>query len=655
MFAALAPAALGLGILAGVPLAIHLLTRKRAGLRRFPAAMLLARIEVGRSSRRRLREHAILALRTLAIVAAVLAAAGLTWRGSLLGAGTPAVIILDASASMRQLTSAGGTSFDRARAAAGQLAERLRGREVMLVIASQPPLVLGEAGHGAPAGVIASALAEAVPGFGDGDPAGALSRAVALLPQGGECFLVSDLARGSLAGIDPAALPAGVQLQLVDAGGGGGNLAVVGLACEPGVALAGRPLTVVARVANHSATSARVGVTLRIGAQVRLERIELPAGASAAVSATVTIEAVGAVAVEAELVADLPDAFPADDRRVGRLHVMPGLPVVFASDGDRDDPAGVVRPLSAALGAAGLKARHSDRAGIAAEAIGTSGPALLITAGLAEGAELGPRLKAHLDAGGAWLQVVSSPADAALAIAGVEPPVRLGARVDVSDQERGQMTVGQARLDHALLAPFEGREGLLTSVAAWRFRLTPQAPAADAVALWAYGDGTVALAERPAGAGRWLLLNCSPAAADGNLGRGEVLPLLIARLPSVLLPARDDHLAVPAGGVVTVAAAVEGPDGQGVPQHDGRVRLQQPGLYRLAGGDLLAAAVPALESDLTQVDPAVLGLRSQDAASALAAAATTPLWSWLLALVALALTAELVIAGGLPRVAGVRP
>ena len=61
------------------------------------------------------------------------------------------------------------------------------------------------------------------------------------------------------------------------------------------------------------------------------------------------------------------------------------------------------------------------------------------------------------------------------------------------------------------------------------------------------------------------------------------------------------------------------------------------------------AAVPALESDLTQIDPAVLGLTKQDATVAIAAAGATTLWSWLLALVALALAAELLIAGGLPR------
>lgn len=647
MFAALAPAALGLGVLAALPFIIHLLTRRRAGLRVFPAAELLARVEVGRSSRRRLREQVILALRTVAIIAAVLALSGLMWRGGLLGNGTPAVIVLDASASMRQLTTAGGTSFDRARAAAGQLAERLSGNAVRLIIANQPMTVLGDATAGAPSGAIASALAEAQPGFGDGDPAGAIARAVALLPQGGDCYLISDLARGSLAGIDPAALPSGVRLHLIDAGGGGANCAVVGLACEPGVALAGRPVTVSARVANFSAAPARLGVTLRVGTQVHLDQIELPAGGFAIVSTTLTIDAIGAVAVEAELAGELPDALPVDDRRAGRFQVMPGLPVVLASDADRDDPAGVVRPLLAALGAAGLEVRHSDRAGIAAEAVAGAGPSLLITAGLEPGVDLAARLGAHLNAGGAWLQVVASEGDAALTIPGIEPPVRLGARQDVSDQERGLVTVAQARLDHALLAPFQGRESLLTAVGAWRFRLTPQLPAADAVPVWAYSDGTIALAERPAGAGRWLLLNCSPGAADGNLGRGEVLPLLIARLPAVLLPPRDERLGQDAGTDVAIDAAVEGPDGRGIAVVDGRVRLHHLGVYRLAGGKLLAAAVPGLESDLTPLDPKVLGLERSAASDALDATRTTPLWPWLLALVALALTAELALAGGL--------
>ena len=98
---------------------------------------------------------------------------------------------------------------------------------------------------------------------------------------------------------------------------------------------------------------------------------------------------------------------------------------------------------------------------------------------------------------------------------------------------------------------------------------------------------------------------------------------------------------------MAIDVAVEGPDGRGVAVAEGRVRLHQPGIYRLAGGNLLAAAVPGIESDLGQLDPQVLGLERRTTDDALAATSSTPLWPWLLALVAIVLTAELLLAGGL--------
>ena len=216
------------------------------------------------------------------------------------------------------------------------------------------------------------------------------------------------------------------------------------------------------------------------------------------------------------------------------------------------------------------------------------------------------------------------------------------------------MAVAQARLDDPLLLPFQGREALLRGVAAYRYFLTPQGAAADAAVLWAYADGTIALSERPVGAGRWLQLNCSPAALDSDLARGEVLPLLLARLPAALLPARNERLTHDAGGTLAAGAALSGEDGRVLPVEGGRVRLDRPGLYRAPGGALEAVAIPALESDLRQLDPALLKIDASSAERAADAAAVQPLWPWLLALAVLALGLEGLLAGGLGRAQGAR-
>jgi hypothetical protein len=646
MFAALVPLLGVLGILAGVPVLIHLLTRQRTITRDFPAARLLTRVAVGRSQRHRLRERMTLLLRTLAIIAGVLAAIGLLWRGTLLGDGRPAVIIVDASASMQQRDQSGNTAFAAARSVAGRLAAQLVGRSLTVMVASQPPQVV----QGSTAGDVVALLAESKPGFGDGDITGVLGQALTALPQGGDIYLISDLARSSLIGVDPATMPAGITLHLVAVPGGGDNVAVVGLQCEPGIALAGRPVLVSARVANYGISAVEVGVTLRVGPQTEVVRITIPAGSIINVPHRVTFDAVGAVAIEAEItVPNSQNALSSDDRRFGRLQVLPELQAVLVTNADRDDPNGVVRPLQAALIAGGLSVRHSDRAGIANDGVNA---AMVVTAGLTAGPLIEERLLAHVTSGGTWVHVITSEADAALTMPQQEPPIQLGSRVDVSTQERGVMTIGQARLDHSLLAPFQGRESLLTTVAAYRYRLTPQAPAADAIALLAYADGTVAMAERPVGRGRWVILNCAPSAVDSTLGRGEVLPLLFAQMPTSFLPSSSDQVSRDAGKSVSVDGQWEGPQGQALAVVDGHIRLEVPGIYRRTGGELIAAAIPSVESDLKQVDPAVLGLRQHAADAALTATATTPLWPWALVFMLMALGIESLIAGGLRRGTG---
>ncbi len=651
MITFLVPAALGLLAIAAAPPVVHLLTRRRAQVRPFPALALLARVQAGRARLSRLRERAVLSLRTIAIAACALAAAGALVHGSWSStAGRPAVVVVDGSASMRQ-AGADGSSWSRARSAAGRLLESLRARPRAVVIAANParrssPRPVAELG------AALALLAESEPGAGDGGAGEAIAAAVAMLGDDGDLYFVTDLARGSLGGIDPAALPKTVSFHLVDAGGGGANVAVVGLSCEPGVAIAGRPLTVQARVADYGPSAIDTRVRLQVGSHATLLDVHVPAGGSSTVSCQLTPESVGFLAVSAEVPSG--DALADDDRRCGAIEVVSSLRALVVGDGDRNDAAGAIRPLAAALGAAGLDVRSTDGAGLAAEERRSD---ILVTAGIADAAAAAPAVRAHLQAGGAWVQVIVGDGDAAIAtaLAPIAPPFACGPRIDVSEQERGSMGLGQARLDHPLLAGFVGRESLLGEVVSYRYRLTPGGPAADAVPLLAYADGSLALAERPVGSGRWLELNCSSAAIDSTLSRSSVLAMLVARLPLALLPARAAELAREAGAALPVAAGIAyiGADGAAadapVAVIDGQARLARPGLYRLSGGGLVAAAVPAPESDLRRLDPALVHLSAESVDRATSASGESPAWPWLLVLAALALVGESWLAGGARR------
>jgi hypothetical protein len=634
----LLPAALGLAALAAVPIVVHWLTRQRARRLDFPAAALLARAAGGLTRRNRLRERVVLALRALALAAAGLAAAG-PWLSGLSGDTRPAAIILDASCSMRQVGD-GATSFARGRAAAARLVETLAPRPVIAFVAG------AEAVRSSPAptsgaGAAKALLADATASYGDGGLPAAVAAAVRALDGPGDIFVVSDGSRAALAGVDAGRLPDGVRLHLLDAGGGGANRGVVAIACEPGQAVAGRPLRLAARVANYGPEDATVPVRLSCGPAARSADLRVPAGGSAVLELVLTPNDAGWLTASAEIGGG--DALAEDDRRDAAIAVLPGLVAVVAGDGARDDAAGALRPLAAGLEAAGFAVRLSDGSGLAAGA--ADGAALVATAGLSSDAAA-PALAAHLAAGGTWLQVLAGEADAKLRPAGAAPPAEPGPRLDLAGEGKAPVTLARARLEHALFEPFAGREALLAQVSALRLIATPGGAAAGAEALASWSDGNVALAERRLGPGRWLMLNASTGAVDATLARSEAWPLLCGRIAALCAAPTREDAAEPAGGAIA-AAWLADPAGVRVEAREGRVLLDRPGIWRGDAGRAVAAAVPAGESDLRR-----LGGGSAPAESAEAAierAERRPLWPWLLALAAACLAAELLIAGAVGR------
>jgi hypothetical protein len=273
--------------------------------------------------------------------------------------------------------------------------------------------------------------------------------------------------------------------------------------------------------------------------------------------------------------------------------------------------------------------------------------AVVMTVALARPPADGRALSAHLLGGGALLQVLVSDADAALggALGGIDPPLLPLPPVELSDRRRG-LALGEITLDHPLLDGLRGREPLLRQIEAWRYR--PATLGVGATRLLTWEDGSVALAERRISAGRWLALAISPADRDSNLAALEVLPLITARLGQVLLPRSRDDCALSCGVAVPSSVPLQAADGHLVPVIDGACSLMSPGLYR-ANERLIAAAIPGLESDLRQVPPPVGSERTSDGATAIAAAATQPLWHWLLVAALGALLVESLLTGALRR------
>lgn len=626
MIAWLAPGALIALAAAALPLAIHLLTRRNRRERAFPALRLLQAAEAGRARFARLRDRLALALRTLALAALALAIAGPSCSGDA-AHGQAMSIIIDASASMRQ-RHGGGTSWDLAVAEARSRLGAHAGPAQVVIAGDEPRRSRPEPGAGR--GAELALLASAGPGYGAGAAARELAAAALRLSQsgGGTLLLIADGSRSAWAGVDPAMIPPGVRFAAIDAGGGGANLAVRAISAEPGLAVAGAEVRIAAEVANYGAAEARVGVELLVDGARRTADLVIPPGGSAVLSERFRPAGPARrIAVEAGILASAGgDALADDDRRHGVLELVAALPVVVASDADATDTAGPLKPVLAALAAAGLEPRVVRGEALVDALAGAGAPPALCTVALAAPPP-GLAMQAHLLDGGAWLQFLATPADVALAggLPDLAAPLVAAPPSDLADRPRG-LGVRLLRPEHPLLAGLAGRDGLTGQIEAWRYR--PCALGDGAVGLIAFLDGSLALAERAAGRGRWLQCGLATADADSNLAALDCLPLLLAPLPRLLLPARTADLATACGGTLAAGAPLAAPDGARVPVVGGACRLDLPGVYRRDAMPAAAAAIPAGESDLRSVPPpSDAGAEGQAAAMA---SADAPLWSWLI-------------------------
>lgn len=638
MIAWLAPGALLALAAAALPLAIHLLTRRQRRQRPFPALRFVQAAAGGRARLARLRDHAALIARTLALAALALALAGPSCSGDP-AHGQALVVVVDASASMRQLRD-GGSLWQRAVAEARS---RLDGHpgSVQLVVAGDEPR-RSRAAPGPGRGPELALLADAAPGFGAGCAATEVAGAARRLSEagGGSVVLLSDGSRSGWSGIDPGVLPPGVRFAAVDCGGGGPNLALRALSLEPGLAVVGGPLRIGAEVANYGPAEAHATIELVIDGRRRTAELIVPAGGSAILSEE--IRAVGPprrIALSAAILAsDAPDALPDDDRRAGCAEIVAALPVLVASDADPAAAAGPLKPVLAALAACGMHPRLVRGAELSGALSGGGPPPALCSVALAAPPS-GMLLQGHLLDGGAWLQLIASEADQALAgaLPDLQAPLRPAPLSDLAHRPRG-LGVRVLRPEHPLLSALAGRETLVGQIEAWRYR--PCAAAEGATPLLGFLDGSVALAERAAGRGRWLMSTLPTADADSNFAALDCLPLLLAPLPRLLLPPRRADAAQPCGSTVAATSALRGPDGATAALVGGACRLDRPGLYLAGDQPAAAGAIPALESDLrTLPAPQAAGTAGGGGRST----GDAPLWSWLLLAALLCGAAELLL------------
>jgi hypothetical protein len=219
---------------AGIPIVLHLFNRRADPVVDFSATRYLQQEPVEQSSRRRVKELILLALRVAALVLLAVAFARPYLSSSAVALSAPAtVVLLDTSLSL----SAPG-QFERARALAQEQLRTAPPTHLVALIAFNDDAEVVSA-LGADRRVALEALARLAPGYGATRYGTAMSRGAEVIgSRPGRLVVVSDLQRSGWTESNTVGVPEGIAVEVEDAGGPSGNVAVTALRSEADEAVA---------------------------------------------------------------------------------------------------------------------------------------------------------------------------------------------------------------------------------------------------------------------------------------------------------------------------------------------------------------------------------------------------------------------------------
>ena len=668
----------------GVPLLIHLLTKRSRRKISLPTTRFLERSIARQSNIWKWRHLLILLMRTLAVLALVLAFARPTWlspfsvrTGEQLGV----VVILDQSTSMAY--SSGGLSSlaeaqSQARSALGGL--RAGDRGSVVCCRAQPT-----AATDTPTQDL-SLLQAAIKGAGPTEERGDASAAVSLaVEQLSKCntktlrlVIVSDFQRTNWSEAKFEAVPAQAEILFVSVDDGKRqNLALTGLRCRPATPRLGETVTAQAEVFNSSARPARVPVRLRLSDGRSFEDVaEVGPYSTANVSFPLHFERLARI----ELTASIPsDNLPSDNVRYAVVDPQQMANVVVITDEAVEAPTSGAFYLTRAL-----QPDPSSNSGFRVRAVRPSGlnnPTLksadaVIVCNAPSMPDVQFEALARYVAGGGnlvWMLYGNGigPQLEKLnkRLPKSEPlPLRVESLADLSGNAKGFVTLSEARYESRLLKAF--RDASAAALARTRFQkfyITSEVDKRGELLL-KFEDGTAAAVRSGHGTGNLLLLNMSPAPGWSDLARQETfVPLLHEFLKGILL--RDTGLRefYPGGAAAASLPPSQakitcvGPDGGAVAVGQDKAtgsvivdRTEGSGFYRLLDGSNTVAALAVNphpdEADLRSIDPRELETKRSRQLAFLGSSSGAgsvgelnkglPLWHYLLVIAVVCLIAE---------------
>jgi hypothetical protein len=475
------PAFLLGGLAIAVPIVLHFLRRDVAPSVPFTAVRLLRKSPVARSKRRRLRDLLLLAARVTALLLLAAAFARPYVAGATRGS-TLRIVAIDRSYSM----DAPGR-FAHALDLAGRAIDEAGAGDRVAVLAFDDHVDTVATPGSATAA--RTALASISAGFAATRYSEVFNRA-AEIAAGDEARLivVSDLQRAGWDSEDRSVLPAGISLDVRDAGAAAANLSVVSVSVTPD--------RVIAAVRNS-------------GSQPRTGQIRVAHDGRLAHTATYTVAADSAVDIPMSYRApssgaltvaiDDPDGVPADNSRFVVLDAVPSQSVLLVTSGLTPSGYYIARAL-AAIGrsdADRVDVRSSTPAALADGDLTKSSAVVLLSTRALD--RRGRESIAGFVRGGGGLLIAGSPEVEAAVVSAI---FNWGSSMTGTIEMPPTVALSPTDLRHPVFRPFGSISANLGQV---RFTRAWRVPADGWEIAARFTDGNPAVVERREGSGRVVL------------------------------------------------------------------------------------------------------------------------------------------------------
>ena len=548
----------------GIPVAIHLLTRRTPQDMVFPTLQFLRAAMARQSHLFRLRHILLLVLRSLLLLLLLLAflkpvlTSNARHTSKTDKAQAHQIICLDTSISMG-VASGGVTPFTQAKAMAAQILEGHRpGHRINLIrMANSPQRSFEEPGESL--FFLRKDLQETQLSQERANVDAALAEAVRQLDEisGGrkQIFLISDFQRSNWSAVNFQSVPEDIELVFMPAGlPDVGNCAITDVRIQPTSPTVGEPINLVCRISNYSDQPCRLPVECQFKEGDHFnQEVTLNPQSSASVNFKLQFKTAGQYEVTLVLP---PDDLAIDNRRFVRLDVANKINVLLVSDarGGTDEVA--TRLLSRAINPYLNEQQATTVASvIPSNQINAVDLARAQVVILSEIHELTPSaarvIVDYLQAGGSVIYFHVGGADShnlrrleTVSDDAFVCPYLLTAEVNWRNQDQAAIWT-QANFDHAILKKFKAT-GQLADIHFRRYFGTERKGQKGQV-LVRYDDGTIAMAQATVGAGVLHLCNFSCALPHSDIAKHTLFVPLIHEMIRGLRPVTHSRYAFVVG------------------------------------------------------------------------------------------------------------